>query len=197
MSSIKVRPSNSTFHFHRRRRQANPLQTILIPALLALALYLLTTYLLLPLWRAHRQRYAQYLPVPAASHLSATTASLRHRVSDALASFLVPESLRARFARSRGVVDGSRGAEHDDGFDDDDDAEGLVDLAVVEAARREALEERRRTLERRRRVDGDAYASDRRLSRDLEEGFMDESDEEDAGEVEGRGDTAGRERWRG
>lgn len=69
-----------------------------------------------------------------------------------------------------------------------------MDLAAVDARRREALEERRRTLERRRRVDEDM--SDRRLSRDLEEGFMDSSDDEDAGEVEGRGDRARRERWR-
>ncbi|KAF2097168.1 hypothetical protein NA57DRAFT_77422 [Rhizodiscina lignyota] len=174
-------------------------KTILIPAVFALSLYLLLTYVLLPLWRRHRQRYAQYLPLHSAldfDNISTSTNSFRARLQDALASFFLPPSIRARWRRSR-VVDGSgmRGA-GDNGDDDiigEDEGEDLVNLSGIEAARREALEARRSELERIRR--GGEF-SDRRLSRDLEEGFMDSSDEEDAGEIEGRGDRAGRERWR-
>lgn len=96
------------------------------------------------------------------------------------------------------VVDGSgaQGAEEHSGDEDiidDVDGEGLVHLGGLEATRREALEARRSELERVRR--GGEF-SDRRLSRNLEEGFMDSSDEEDVGEVEGRGNRAGIERWR-
>jgi len=172
-------------------------KAILIPASVALAIYLLLTYALLPLWRRHRARYAQYLPLQTPLDISSSTSSLRARVSDALGSFLIPSSLRTRWSqRHARVVDGS-GAGYNSGDDDDVldeiDGEGLVDLPGVEAARREALEARRSELERVRR--GGEF-SDRRLSRDLEEGFMDSSDEEDAGEVEGRGHRTGRERWR-
>lgn len=183
------------------------LQSIVIPALLALLLYVLTSFVVLPLWRRHRARYAQYLPVQNLDfdQFSSSTRSLRARIKDALISFLLP------FRRDVGPFlaaqhrSGDPSTLHDfdtadEYLEEDESPVGLPgdtlgsQLSQVMAARREAHEARRSEVERRQRVD----SSDRRLSRDLEQGFMDSSDEEGAegAEVEGRGLRAGQERWR-
>jgi hypothetical protein len=59
-------------------------------------------------------------------------------------------------------------ADHDTISIDDEEGEILVGMDM-DAARREALERRR----------GSVGEAEGRLSRDLEEGFMDDSDEED------------------
>lgn len=61
-------------------------------------------------------------------------------------------------------------ADHDTISIDDEEGEILVGMDI-DAARREALERRR----------GSVAEAEGRLSRDLEEGFMDDSDEEDHG----------------
>ncbi len=67
----------------------------------------------------------------------------------------------------------------DDDLFDEDDGEGMVGFEVDDARRRE--------LERR--VEGDVDRPERRFSRDLEEGFRDDSD--DDGSVDRRRDSTG------
>ncbi|KAF2811831.1 uncharacterized protein BDZ99DRAFT_281292 [Mytilinidion resinicola] len=141
------------------------LKTILVPALVSLIVYLLLTHLVLPFVRRHRHRYNQYLPVQGGlDSISSGTSSLRQRASDALYAFFVPSSWRRRHA----VVDGSYASDnHEDELFDDEEGEGMVGFDIDER--------RREALERRRSGVGE---EDRRLSRDLEEGFKDDSDDE-------------------
>lgn len=118
------------------------------------------SYVIIPLYRQHRQRYAQYLPLET---ISQHTSSLRSRISDAIVRFLVPSAWLNR--RPPG---GRYSAGEDEGsLFDDEEGEGLVGFDVNE--------QRRERLER----SNDTAESDRRLSRDLEEGFQDESDDGD------------------
>jgi hypothetical protein len=76
------------------------------------------------------------------------------------------------------VVDGSgsgSGGEHDhteDELFDDEEGEGMVGFDPIDERRREALEQRRSIM-------GDEQ---RRLGRELEEGFKDDSDDEQGDE---------------
>ncbi|KAI2629067.1 hypothetical protein GGS26DRAFT_112007 [Hypomontagnella submonticulosa] len=75
-------------------------KTLIIPAVISLILFLLSTYVLVPLWRHYRARYSQYLPLDTISN---HTSSLRGRVQDAIGRWIVPS--RWRFsARDRMVV---------------------------------------------------------------------------------------------
>jgi len=65
-------------------------------------------------------------------------------------------------------VDGRRGGDSDDGLFDEEEGEGMVGFEVDEGRRQEL--ERGAAME----PDGD----ERRLSRDLEEGFRDDSDDD-------------------
>lgn len=70
-------------------------------------------------------------------------------------------------------MDGSYGAEHnEDELFDEEEGEGMVGFDIDER-RREALERRRSSV-------GD---EDRRLSRELEEGFKDDSDDDEEMEL--------------
>lgn len=82
----------------------------------------------------------------------------------AAARFLVPSAWRARWGENRYTESAQDGSGSD--FDDDEGEE----LYDVDDNRREAL-----SLDARR----GRYTEGRRLSRDLEEGFKDDSDEED------------------
>ena len=121
-------------------------------------MYLLLSYVIVPLWQRYRGRYSRYIPLDS---INTHTSSLRQRLQDILTRFLLPSSWRSnltgRFTAS--PEDGS-----DQGFDDEDGEE----LFEVDDNRREAL-----SLDSRRGHDGES-----RLSRDLEEGFRDDSDEE-------------------
>ncbi|EEP78263.1 conserved hypothetical protein [Uncinocarpus reesii 1704] len=133
----------------------NLAKTLLIPALISLALYLALFYAVIPFIRRYRQRYAQYLPLHT---ISARTSSLRERASDALMHFVLPSAWR------RGhFVEG----QDDAGSLLDEEGEGMVGFEM-DAARRAALERRR----------DDPMGTEARLSRELEEGFMDDSDDE-------------------
>lgn len=79
-------------------------------------------------------------------------------------------------ARRSAPVDGSDGLDEDDGLFDDEDGEGMVGFDV-DAQRREALERRRSGA-----CDGGV-----RLSRDLEEGFRDDSDDDEDEQLQDRG----------
>lgn len=145
------------------RSVANGVKTLLIPAFISLAIYLLFSYLILPLVRQHRHRYNHYLPLDT---ISSHTTSIRHRVLDFVVSRIVP-STWARDRNSR-LVDGS-GRLHDDADSlfDEEEGEDMVGFDM-DPRRREALDRRR----------SEADEGERRLSRDLEEGFRDDSDEE-------------------
>jgi hypothetical protein len=121
---------------------------MLVPLFLAAILYVLLALIVLPFVRRHRSRYSQYLPMPAS--VPDLSVSWRTKVSDALYNLFAPASWR----RSRRVVDGSGEDHNDDELFDDE-------------RRREALEQRRSIME-----------EERRLGRDLEEGFKDDSDDE-------------------
>ncbi|KAJ6024537.1 hypothetical protein N7540_005334 [Penicillium herquei] len=132
-------------------------KTIFIPASIALSIYLLFSFLIIPFFRRYHQRYSQYLPLHT---ISAHTRSLRDRIADTVMRLFLPSSWR-------------RDAHMDDhaNIDIDDDEGELMTGMNMSAARREALD-------RRRSNNAEAQS---RLSRDLEEGFMDDSDEEDEG----------------
>lgn len=131
------------------------IQTIIIPASIALTIYLLFSYLIIPFLRHYHHRYAQYLPLHT---ITAHTSSLRDRLGDAVMRVFLPRSWRP----------GAHMADHENISIDDEEGEIMVGMNM-DSARREALERRRSS----------AVDSERRLSRDLEEGFMDDSDEDE------------------
>ncbi|KAI5918939.1 hypothetical protein F4810DRAFT_690041 [Camillea tinctor] len=131
-------------------------KTLIIPAVISLILFLVSTYLIVPLWRHYRNRYSQYLPLDT---ISSRTSSLRSRMQDAIANWVVPSQWRVG---NRLVVEG----ESDLGYSSEEGEE--LD---------EVLEDRRHALS----LDSRNIHTDniRRLSRDLEEGFRDDSEEDD------------------
>ncbi|KAF2238300.1 hypothetical protein EV356DRAFT_564020 [Viridothelium virens] len=138
------------------------LKTVFIPAVISLALYLSLTYAILPFIRRYRHKYNQYLPL---NTISDRTSSFRQRLSDALMSFLLPSSWRR--GRHRTVVDGSSPNQPEEELFDEEEGEGMVGFEI-DQRRREALDQGR----------SGGGEEQRRLSRDLEEGFKDDSDEE-------------------
>ncbi|CAF3458168.1 hypothetical protein SNK05_011223 [Fusarium graminearum] len=125
------------------------IKTLIIPAVISLILFILLTYILIPLWRRYA-RYSQYLPLDT---LSSHTSSLRERITARVAAWRSNRDVA--FASD----DGS-----DDGIGDDGEELGNVDEATW------------------RQMEADTRAARpdnaRRLSRDLEEGFRDDSDDE-------------------
>ncbi|KAF4973956.1 hypothetical protein FZEAL_9084 [Fusarium zealandicum] len=125
-------------------------KTLIVPAVISLLLFVLFTYVFIPLWRRYA-RYSQYLPLDS---LSSQTSSLFERIASRIAAW-----------RSRREVAFASDTGSEDGLDDDDGEElGHVDEATwrqMEADTRAARPE-----------------NTRRLSRDLEEGFRDDSDDE-------------------
>jgi hypothetical protein len=97
-----------------------------------------------------------------------STTPWRTGLSSALINLFVPTRWQANM-RHRRVVDGSGGDENEEELFDDEEGEGMVGFDPISERRREALEQRRSMV-------GEV---DRRLSRDLEEGFRDDSDESD------------------
>jgi hypothetical protein len=134
---------------------------MLVPLFLAAILYVLLALVVLPFVRRHRSRYSQYLPMPA--NVPDLSISWRTKVSDALYNLFAPSA----WTRSRRVVDGSGGDHNDDELFDDEEGEGMVGFDPIDDRRREALEQRRSIME-----------EERRLGRELEEGFKDDSDDE-------------------
>ena len=131
-----------------------------MPLLLAALLYALLAFIVLPFVRRHRSRYSQYLPMPAG--VPELSSSWRTKLSDALYGLFAPST----WVGNRRVVDGS-GHNDDDELFDDEEGEGMVGFEPIDQRRREALEQRRSLAE-----------TERRLGRDLEEGFKDDSDDE-------------------
>ena len=131
------------------------MQTTFFPALVSLSIYVALSYVILPMYRRHRQRYAQYLPLET---ISQRTSGLQARTRGAIGRALL------HFWNQR-----HRDNQHN--CDEDgreswiavEDGEGLVDFSIDSQQRAPA-------------PIGESSAY--RLSRDLEEGFQDSSDEE-------------------
>ncbi|KAM7217853.1 hypothetical protein V8F06_006780 [Rhypophila decipiens] len=137
------------------------IKTLAIPAVISLIIFLVSTYLLIPLWRRYRNRYSQYLPLDSISN---GTLSLRARIQNGIAQWLVPSNWRTRL-QDRLVI--AESGTSDAGYDSEEGEE----LNEVDDSARAVLERDRHAAA--------AHAdTTRRLSRDLEEGFMDDSDEE-------------------
>ncbi|KAK1835813.1 hypothetical protein QBC39DRAFT_128298 [Podospora conica] len=131
------------------------IKTLIIPAIISLTLYLLSHFLLIPLWRHYHLRYSTYLPLDT---VRTQTSSIRAKVSDWIVRLLA----KPMFSRSGATV--VVVADQDTRASDSEDGEELG-----------------RVNESTRRAHGQnsgSVDSSRRLSRDLEEGFMDDSDEE-------------------
>jgi hypothetical protein len=146
------------------RRPANNTQGILIPLFIALVLYLSATLFVLPFIRRHRTRYSQYLPMPTS--MATQAADWRTKLSDALYNLFMPST----WTRQPAIH-----VHHDDDESsdfDDEEGEGMVGFDPVDQRRREALEQRRSMVE-----------EERRLGRDLEQGFKDDSEDEDVDET--------------
>lgn len=158
LSLLKVETS-----FSRNEALANTSQTLVIPALISLILYLLVSYLIVPVWKHYRGRYSNYLPLDT---ISTHTTTWRQRAQSAVIGMLVPSSWRSEFEQSQQAVSAS----------DFDEEEG-EELFEVDDNRREAL-----SLDARRGRD----EHELRLSRDLEEGFKDDSDDEGETEADPR-----------
>ncbi|KAE8156754.1 hypothetical protein BDV40DRAFT_280365 [Aspergillus tamarii] len=139
-------------------------KTIVIPAAISLVFYLLLSFLIIPFFRRYHQRYSQYLPLHT---ISTHTSTLRDRIADAMMRLFLPAAWRqqARFDD-----------QHDNISIFDEEGEIMVGMDM-DPARREALERRRSTV----------AEAESRLSRELEEGFMDDSDEEGDGRQGSRG----------
>ncbi|KAK1760718.1 electron transport complex subunit C [Echria macrotheca] len=131
------------------------IKTLIAPAIISLILFLLSTYVLYPLWQHYRTRYSNYLPLET---ISSQTSSLRTRIQDAIARFLAPSLWRRSVTDTLVVAESGSDA----GFDSDDGEE----LGAVHHPSG-VLGHSRPTID-----------SIPRLSRDLEEGFMDDSDDE-------------------
>lgn len=96
-------------------------QTLIVPAIIALLVFLIATYILYPLWSRYRSsRYGAYLPLDSLTD----TASLRSRVQNAIGRWLVPATWRERL-QDRLVIGGQGGGDGpgDDGFDSDEGEE--------------------------------------------------------------------------
>jgi len=166
----------------------------------SLVLYLLIFHALLPLYRRHRARYSQYLPLQSAgatisSHLPEFLQglSLRDRLSHMFFQIFLPSTwaLRNRLRRRRDSVVSADGE-----LFDEESGEAMVGFDVQERNRRRDGMERQvsnmdaatRTVARASNVPGiivrppppplEEVDSNRRLSRELEEGFRDDSDDE-------------------
>ncbi len=161
------------------------------------ALYLVIFHALLPLYRRHRARYSQYLPLqPATSSLSShlpsalQPSSLRDRLSTLFFRLFLPStwSFRGRFGGALGRRDSVVSADGE--LFDAESGEAMVGFDVQDRTRRRDGMERQvtnmnaatRTVSGAINPPRRVVESDRRLSRELEEGFRDDSEDDDGDE---------------
>ncbi|PKS07972.1 hypothetical protein jhhlp_006584 [Lomentospora prolificans] len=147
------------------------IKTLVIPAVISLIIFVTGRYVIMPLWRTYRQRYSQYLPLDSISN---HTLSLRQRLQSAYSGMLAP-TWRRRF-RSRVVV-GDNDVVSDDEYTSEE-GEELADVDVESWS--SAARGGSRT---------DIPSTERRLSRDLEEGFISDSDDDDDNDDDRRQST--------
>ncbi|OBT78817.1 hypothetical protein VF21_02622 [Pseudogymnoascus sp. 05NY08] len=135
------------------------LTTFLVPLAVAGTLYLLLTFVLLPLYQRHHARYASYLPLTA---ISSSTSTFRARIQASIAEYMMPAGWRTGFDASRYAGDSRSGSEAGEEV-----GEELYEFVAGGGGGG--------SLDARRGGGGG------RLSRDLEEGFADDSSEEGDG----------------
>lgn len=193
---------------------SNFLKSVVTPLAVAILLYALLFHALLPLYRRHRSRYANYtpmLPESLTSRISQYTPSfittpfewITERLSNSLVFQLFsPSNWHARASASadtsfswrynpeaarHGVNPFIPRAEDSEELFDEEEGEGMVGFDVRSEQDSAAVP---RPIDRERYavtpVENAASDSGRRLSRELEEGFRDDSDDDDGGEGEGR-----------
>ncbi|KPI41718.1 uncharacterized protein AB675_9338 [Cyphellophora attinorum] len=155
---------------------------ILIPVAIALGLYLVLFHVLVPTWRAHRERYRQYLPLHGASSLTSRLphvlqpSTIGRGISSVLLRIFFPTSYALRQASAAQQNAASNGttvyrASSVDGDSDDDEA------ALFTAESGEAMTNvphagsDPRDLNRRRRENMERYANrNMAYARAMEEG---------------------------
>ncbi|KAM3500923.1 hypothetical protein MY10362_005987 [Beauveria mimosiformis] len=129
------------------------IKVLIVPAAISLVLFLIVTFAVLPLWRRYRARYSQYLPLDT---LGSASSSLRDRVTARLAALTLPSTWRhdrGRFAATTG------------GDEEEDAGEELGRVGERVTAGFAVT----------------GFGSDTvRLSRDLEEGFIDDTDSDNS-----------------
>jgi hypothetical protein len=145
-------------------------------------LYLVIFHALLPLYRRHRARYSQYLPLQPSS--------LRDRLSTLFVRLFVPStwSFRGRFAGGQARRDSVLSADGE--LFDAESGEAMVGFDVQDRSRRRDGMDRQvsnmnaatRTVSGARIPPRRVVESDRRLSRELEEGFRDDSEDDEPDE---------------
>ncbi|MCJ1359267.1 MAG: hypothetical protein MMC33_009268 [Icmadophila ericetorum] len=124
-------------------------KSLIIPPLVALFIFLLSAYVIAPLYR-QRARYANYIPISISLSSSGSHQSRFSRIQGRILEAFSPFRNRMRRVSTAS----------DDMFGDEELEEGVGGQGEIERARIN--------------TDGE-----RRLSRELEVGFMDDSDEED------------------
>ncbi|KAF2672329.1 hypothetical protein BT63DRAFT_438146 [Microthyrium microscopicum] len=149
-------------------------KALLVPLLISALIYCVLFFAVLPLYRRHIARYSQYLPLQSASSTPSIATRARDALSSILPTFLSPNFRFAeRWLRPRrGRVDSPGGSEVGDDLASQDEE--------LEEAVWDGIDRRRGGLR-----EGLGMGEERpRLSRDLEEGFRDSSDEERDDHVE-------------
>ncbi|KAM0479903.1 hypothetical protein ACHAPX_004481 [Trichoderma viride] len=129
-------------------------KTLVIPAVISLILFLILTFVVVPIWRHYRVRYSQYLPIDA---ISEHTTGWRYRITNRLIRIA---SAPLTWRRNREVASGAV------------DLEEGEELGEIDDDIRQVLEAIARSRQ--------GAESTRRLSRELEEGFIDDSDSSDS-----------------
>ncbi|KAK3500000.1 uncharacterized protein B0T23DRAFT_401501 [Neurospora hispaniola] len=122
------------------------IRTLIVPAIIALILYLVLTFAVIPIWQRYRNRYSQYLPLET---ITDGASSLRARLTDRITTWFITSAWRARLQDRIDVADNRPSTD----FDSDDGEE----LNEVDEALRRALERREQPT-----IDD----SNRRLSRE-------------------------------
>ncbi|EHA47410.1 hypothetical protein MGG_12139 [Pyricularia oryzae 70-15] len=137
------------------------IKSLIVPAVIALLLFLLISYVVVPVWQRYQNRYSQYIPLDS---ITDRTSSIRHRLQGSIARYLNPSSWRSEHDA---IVMG--GGLREDVSEEDYDSELGEELGdVVDNGRT-----RSELSNQNQRPD-----LARRLSRDLEQGFIDDSDSE-------------------
>ncbi|KIV85692.1 hypothetical protein PV11_01358 [Exophiala sideris] len=168
-------------------------RTVLLPMVISAVLYLVIFHALLPLYRRHHARYSQYLPLQStslSSHLpeALRPASLRERLGTLFLRLFLPSTwaFRNRFNRRDSVIS----AEGE--LFDVESGEAMVGFDVQERGRRrDGMERQVSDMDAAARTANQTVDtvidSNRRLSRELEEGFRDDSEEEEEDNQVGAG----------
>ncbi|KAL8400585.1 hypothetical protein RB594_000835 [Gaeumannomyces avenae] len=139
------------------------IKALIVPAVIALVIYLLLSFVAVPLWQRYQNRYSHYIPLDS---ITDRTSSLRQRLQDRIAQYLSPSSWRRDHAH---VVVGDLADDASDTGFDSEDGEELNNVADDTGQRTELTS-------RSNRPDQTT-----RLSRDLEQGFIDDSSSDSSG----------------